>query len=145
MIPDWKTKVRTWFFCFASAHHFIKHKRTFIEMDRILKPGGKLLYLHEPVCRRFFYPLSYRRANARRPEVPEDILIYKRIKKISQNQGFNCEMTFSPISRNRSTFGTLYYWFLGKIPFIQHLLPCSADFLFTKSHSEWRLHMCRTG
>lgn len=123
-------------FCFASAHHFIKHNRTFKELNRVLKPGGTILYFHEPVCRRFFYPLSYKRANALRPEVPEDVLIYKRIKRISKENGFSCEVNFAPISRNRGTFGTLYYWFLGKASFLQHIFPCSADFVFTKMTSE---------
>ncbi|MEQ9062893.1 MAG: class I SAM-dependent methyltransferase [Vicingaceae bacterium] len=119
-------------FCFASAHHFIKHRSTFSEMHRIMKPGAALLYLHEPVCRNAFYTLSYRRANKKRPQVPEDVLRYRHLLKLGREAGFVSGMLFAPTIKNRSPFGTMYYWVLAKLPFLQGLLPCTADFIFIK-------------
>ena len=72
-------------FVFSAAHHFICHKKTLQEFRRILKPGGKAFYWHEPSTPRILYQLAVERVNRKRPEVPEDVLIPSELKKISLN------------------------------------------------------------
>ena len=64
-------------FCFAAAHHFRAHHRTLAEIRRILRPGGVALYLFEPVCPRVLYQLAYRRINRGRPEIEEDVRVWR--------------------------------------------------------------------
>lgn len=119
-------------FCFEAAHHFGRHKKTLTEIKRILKPGGSCLYLNEPGCQRFIYPLAYQRVNAKRPEVPEDVLVYKNIVSIAESLGMKAEVIFSPQLIERGPQETIYYYILNKIPVLQRLLPCTIDLKFTK-------------
>lgn len=119
-------------FCFAAAHHFVKHKRSFQEINRILKPGGHCLYLYEPSCLPYLYRWQYKRVNRIRTEVPEDVLIYNRILKIARNCGFKARIDFFPIARSSSFLVTNYYFLLRSIPLLARLLPCNANFVFQK-------------
>jgi ubiquinone/menaquinone biosynthesis C-methylase UbiE len=119
-------------FCFESAHHFICHRQTLQELHRILKAGGVCLYLHEPACLPCLYRLAYARVNRKRPEVPEDVLIYPKIKAIAYQFGFMPTLRFDPTTLNRGSVETLYYLMLQKIPLIRYYLPCSVDFIFKK-------------
>ena len=50
-------------FAFAAAHHFGAHRKTLTEVKRVLRPGGRCLYLNEPVCPRPFYRTAVWRVN----------------------------------------------------------------------------------
>lgn len=119
-------------FCFASAHHFGAHRRTLREVSRVLRPGGKCLYLYEPSCPRYLYRLAYRRANRIRPTVPEDVLIYRKIQSLAAEVGLGCRVDFYPSVLNRNPGPLLYYSALARLPFLQRLLPCTANLQFTK-------------
>lgn len=119
-------------FCFQAAHHFIRHRRTLHEIHRILTPRGICLYLFEPVCRQYLYRIAHARANAKRPEVPEDVLIYERLLTLGRECNFESEMQFNPILVNRGPLQTLYFSFLQKFPALQMLLPSTGDFVFRK-------------
>lgn len=119
-------------FSFASAHHFGKHAKTFSEVNRVLKPGGKLLYLYEPGCRRYIYPLAHWRVNRKRPEVPEDVLVYRHLLKLCRDIGLEGVVNFDPSVESRGAAETLYFTALRLFPFLQDFLPCTIDMVVSK-------------
>jgi ubiquinone/menaquinone biosynthesis C-methylase UbiE len=120
-------------FCFESAHHFGKHRKTLEEIKRILKPNGYALYLDEPGCRSYIYSLAHKRVNSKRDGVAEDVLVYKNIASIAESIGLQGEVVFSPSLIGRGPKETLYYYVLNLIPMLQNFLPCAVDFKFKKS------------
>jgi ubiquinone/menaquinone biosynthesis C-methylase UbiE len=119
-------------FCFASAHHFLAHKRTLNEISRVLKPGAKAIYFYEPATPKLFYKSVYKRVNKNRPSVPEDVLITKQIKQLAELAGLQFEVDYHPSLIKRAPVEMIYFYILSKITFIQKLLPCTANFIFTK-------------
>lgn len=120
-------------YAFQSAHHFTEQHQTLAEVKRILKPGGHLLYLHEPSCRQFIYPLAYRRVNKKRPYVPEDVLVYTNVIQLAREVGFaKTELHFDPTLLNRGPIETVYFYGVQKIPGLRRFLPCTADYIFQK-------------
>ncbi len=119
-------------FAYAAAHHFGAHRRTLAEMQRLLRPGGVALYLHEPACPPWIYTRAYQRVNRNRPEVPEDVLIYPKIVDLAKKQGLTAEVHFAPVTLNRRPGPFLYYSVLSKLRFLQCWLPCTAHFRFMK-------------
>jgi SAM-dependent methyltransferase len=124
-------------FCFQAAHHFGRHRSTFRELNRILSPHGKALFLDEPVCGPTIYPLAHRRANKRLQDdgVPEDLLIYDRIMRLAEETGFQPLITFDPHVINRSAGATIYYKLLRALPFLYGRMPTTADLTFQKVRS----------
>lgn len=118
-------------FAFASAHHFRSHRRTLHEIARVLAPGGTALYLHEPACRASMYRLAHWRVNAKRPDVPEDVLRYPEIVALAADAGLRVATEFAPTTTYRRAAETAYYAVLQRIPPLQHVLPCTIDFAFT--------------
>lgn len=119
-------------FCFAAAHHFLAHRRTLAEISRVLKPGGRAFYFLEPVSPKYLYSLAYQRVNRKRPEVPEDVLIASKLSQIAEDVGLECLVDFYPTFKARAAIPTAYYLIISRIGFLQTLLPCTANFIFTK-------------
>lgn len=120
-------------FTFAAAHHFATHRQTLREIKRILRPGGSCLYFYEPVCPAYIYKLALWRVNRKRPEVPEDVLITKRILALAREEGLEARVDYYPQLKNRGPLETLYFWVLSKWPFLSKILPSTANFVFVKS------------
>ena len=119
-------------YCFAAAHHFVEQKKTLKEIKRVLKPNGVCLYLYEPTCRKFIYPLAFKRVNSKRPEVPEDLLIVKEILRFGRELGLKSSYDYFYSTESRGPIATVYYLILSKFKFLAHVLPCTANFIFIK-------------
>ncbi len=121
-------------FVFAAAHHFGRHRSTLRELARILRPGGVALYLHEPACPKFWYPLAYRRVNngVLGYGVPEDLLLTGKLGRLATEAGLQMSIHKDVTTTNRGAVQGIYYLLLGKIPLLQRLMPCSVDLVFMK-------------
>jgi SAM-dependent methyltransferase len=119
-------------FCFAAAHHFVAHRRTLSEIRRVLKPDGRAFYFYEPATPRFLYSLAKWRVNRKRPEVPEDVLISSKLSALSREAGLDLVVDYYPSLLTRGAIESLYYYGLNKIPALQTVLPCTANFIFRK-------------
>jgi len=119
-------------YCFAAAHHFRAHRRTLKELHRILRPGGTALYLYEPTCPQLLHGIAYRRVNRIRPEVEEDVLVWKKLVGIAHEAGLEARVDFHPSTLRRRPVAAVYYAVLSVLPLLSRLLPCSANFVFTK-------------
>ncbi len=119
-------------FAYAAAHHFVKQRRSLVEISRLLRPGGAALYLHEPACRQYVHRLAVARIKLKRPEVPEDVLVYPHLRTLAAEAGLNVKTHFAPTLTNRGPVETIYYYILRKAAFLQDLLPCTVDIVFRK-------------
>lgn len=119
-------------FCFAAAHHFLAHRRTLKELYRVLKPGGKVFYFYEPATSKALYSFAYWRVNRKRPEVPEDVLITSKLRALATRTGLDLQVDYYPSLKRRGPLETLYFYMLGRLPFLQKWVPCTANFIFTK-------------
>lgn len=120
-------------FCFEAAHHFWKHRSTLKEVHRLLKPGGRAFYLHEPGCPQHAYRPAYRRVNNKRDDgVMEDVLVYENLVSLGCEVGLQVESRFDPSLTNRGPKETLYYFALNKVPALRRLLPCTVDIVIHK-------------
>jgi SAM-dependent methyltransferase len=119
-------------YAFQAAHHFVLHEETLREITRILKPGGTALYLFEPTVTGPLYRFAHWRVNHKRPEVPEDLLQPALMRSLAEKQGLRLRVDNHPETANRGATETVYYFVLAKLPFLQGLLPCTANFVFEK-------------
>jgi SAM-dependent methyltransferase len=119
-------------FAFASAHHFGRHRRTLLEIARVLRPGATAVYLHEPACRAWIHRIAHRRVNRKRPAVPEDVIMYRRLADLATGAGLRTEFVFEPSLLGRGAKETVYYLALRAMPFLSRVLPTSVDAVFTK-------------
>lgn len=118
--------------CYEAAHHFVAHRRTLVEIYRALAPGGTALYLREPSCRPYIHGIAHRRVNRKRPDVPEDVLVYSKIRDLAVQAGFEVELQVDPSPANRAPVETMYYFALQRISLLRNLLPCGIDYVFHK-------------
>jgi len=119
-------------FTFSAAHHFVLHKETFVEANRVLKKGGKLIYMYEPVTPSFWYPLAKWRVNRKRPDIPEDLLIPRHLLKYASELVMSMQTINFPNTQNRGAFEKLYYAILTCVPVLNRLVPSTAILIFTK-------------
>jgi SAM-dependent methyltransferase len=119
-------------FCFAAAHHFVTHRATLREINRVLRPDGRALWFYEPTCSAYLYRAALWRVTRKRPAVPEDVLIHKRIRALAEEVGLRCDIRFYPNIAHRGPVETVYYALLRSLPALQPLLPCTAIFEFVK-------------
>ena len=121
-------------FCYAAAHHFVLIEETLIELKRLLKKEGHIIFIYEPTCSRLLYPLFYRYVNKMPHSTPEDVLVPSRIKKMCGSMGLRYENHYDPtviIDRNKRT--TQYFNLLDSIPILQRVLPSSSDLIFQQN------------
>lgn len=123
-------------YCFAAAHHFRAHRRTLKELHRVLRKGGRALYLYEPTCPRILHGIAYRRVNRIRPEVEEDVLVWRHLMRIAKEVGLHARVDFHPSTSRRRPAPAIYYAGLSMLPFLSGLLPCTANFIFTKPSAQ---------
>jgi SAM-dependent methyltransferase len=119
-------------FAFASAHHFLAQNRTLKEIARILKPGSSAIYLYDTGCSKFFYPMMFKLVNKLRSEVPEDVLILSKIKMLALRNNLSVYIDYYPSLIKRSNIQRRYFKLLNFLPFMQKVLPCSVNIVFTK-------------
>lgn len=119
-------------YCFAAAHHFVEHGKTLLEIARVLKPGGQALFLHEPACSRLLYPLAFKRVNAVRPAVPEDLLIVADVRRLAAAAGLETTALRNEPLLGAWAFGTLNYKLQRWLPPLAKVLPTSISFVFRK-------------
>lgn len=82
-------------FCYASAHHFVDHEKTFTELRRILKPAGVCIYFNEPTVSRFLYPVQVWRMNRTRPSVHEDAIVPSRFAALAEHCGLSARFDYA--------------------------------------------------
>ena len=116
-------------FCFAAAHHFTNFDETFAGLKKILSPGGRIIFLHEPFSNLFFYKLALRRVNKLRPVVQEDLLQPHILKRAIKKNGLNYEIVRIPSTINRQGVASIYYLIFRKVYFLNFLFPTSVDVL----------------
>lgn len=119
-------------FAFAAAHHFVLHKETFAEAKRLLKKGGKLIYMYEPVTPNFWYPLAKWRVNRKRPDIPEDLLLPRHLSKYASELDMSMQTIYFPNTQNRGALEKLYYAMLTRIPVLNRLIPSTAILVVTR-------------
>lgn len=119
-------------FCFSAAHHFLADRTTLTEIKRVLKPKGLCFYFYEPSAPEFFYPIALWRVNKKRPEVPEDVLIIKRLKKIAMDLNLGIEVNFYPSTLKRGTIEIIYYSLLKICPWLQRFFLITVNIIFNK-------------
>jgi SAM-dependent methyltransferase len=119
-------------FCFAAAHHFSAYRRTLQDVHRVLKPGGHCFYFYEPSCPALWYNIALKRVNRKRPEVPEDVLVYRKIRRLAEETGLKCDIYFDASLYKRAPVETIYYAILRAMPVLQRWMPCTATYHFIK-------------
>ena len=78
------------------------------------------------------YKAAFAATNKRHPNVPEDVLVRSRLAKLAKEHNLSIRFKLSPTLTNRVGLATVYFFLLGKLPFLAKLLPCSVDILVEK-------------
>ncbi|SOB80592.1 Methyltransferase domain-containing protein [Sphingomonas guangdongensis] len=119
-------------YAFQAAHHFGDHARTLTEVSRILRPGGVLLYLGEPVCSRLTYPVALKRVNRIRPEVHEDLLILDDMEKLASANDMQLDRFARADIIHPTPKKAFYYAALDAAPILRRVLPSAMSLRFRK-------------
>jgi SAM-dependent methyltransferase len=119
-------------FAFAAAHHFGAQRDVLVEMKRVLRPGGRGLYLYEPASSRALYSIAFKRVNRKRPQVPEDVLVPADLRAAASEAGLRFSGQSFPSLADRRPFEFLYYLALSLLSPLQMVLPCTGNFVFEK-------------
>jgi hypothetical protein len=94
------------------------------------------LYLHEPSAPIWIYSRAVARVNRKRAsydhDVVEDVLVPSELLRIASELGLAGSVAYTPTLANRRPVEFLYYLALGKLKPLQHVLPCTADFVFSR-------------
>jgi SAM-dependent methyltransferase len=114
-------------FAFSAAHHFTDHATTLGEIKRILRPGGTAVYFYEPVCSSLLYPLALKRVNNKRPEVHEDLIVPANFIAQAEAAGLRASFDYYPSTTKRGFVEMNYYKVLGWLPWLQRVLPATAN------------------
>jgi len=119
-------------FCYAAAHHFVEYKKTLKQLKKLLRKGGKIIFLYEPTSSRLFYPLYYKYVNTAAHSTPEDVLIPSQFRAIAAEVDLTLEVHYDPHQTiQRSSVISTYFKILKTFKFLQPVLPASADLVFT--------------
>jgi SAM-dependent methyltransferase len=119
-------------YAFAAAHHFAMHRKTLSDILRVLKSGGSCVYLNEPVCPKILHRICFWRVNRKRPEVPEDVIVTRKLVGIAKELGLKVRVDYFPTMKNRGSIESLYFFVLGRFRLLNFFLPSTANFVFTK-------------
>lgn len=117
-------------FAFAAAHHFADLAGVVFEVNRLLRSGGRCLFLYEPTTPGWLYPLAAWRARRKRDN--EDVLVSRDMRMWAERFGMNCTIRKTPFIYNRTPLSTIYYALLRAIPALQYVLPCTATIELVK-------------
>jgi hypothetical protein len=80
-----------------------------------------------------FYRLAVDRVNRKRPDVPEDVLVPKRLISAAQKAGLSASLHYWPSTLKRGRSATVYYVLLSIVKPLCRFFPCTANFHFRKS------------
>ena len=119
-------------FCFAAAHHFVDYAAALREAHRVLRSGGRCLWLYEPTTPRLWHGIAESRVNRKRVDVPEHVIVLTRLLATARNVGFAATAVFAPEGFRRGRLTSLYYNVLSVLPVLTRLFPCTAHFSFVK-------------
>lgn len=117
---------------FAAAHQFVEQAAALSEIGRVLRPGGRALYLFEPCSPAALRRLARRRKQGPDATAPTDVLVPSRILAAARAAGLRAEHRRCPTLRGRGPLETVYYGALRALPPLQRLLPCTGSFRFHK-------------
>lgn len=123
-------------FCYAAAHHFVEVEETLKEIKRVLQAKGTCIFFYEPTCSKLFYKMHLKYVNSLNPGTPEDILIPKEMKAISERVGLEYLQVYDVQSQHiRSLFIGFYFKLISTFSFLQNWLPSSSDFIFINNET----------
>jgi hypothetical protein len=58
--------------------------------------------------------------------------VYGKMESLAAEVGLRCQVDFYPSVLNRKPAPLLYYSLLSRAAFLQRMLPCTANYVFTK-------------
>ncbi|MGL4514107.1 MAG: class I SAM-dependent methyltransferase [Lacipirellulaceae bacterium] len=125
-------------FTFAAFHHFGEsgdYSRCLSEIVRLLKPGGRAVFLYEPSAPRYLYKRAYRRVNRRRESdgVAEDVLVVGDLRTMVERLGATLEVCPYPQPRWREGVSqTLYYAVVSRLPQAYRFLVSTVTLVIRK-------------
>jgi len=119
-------------FAFASLHHFGRdrdYSAILGEVARLLRPGGRAVFLYENAAPGWVLPLvRWRARREMKGRVEEDVLNIPHLRSACGKLGCRAEVEYWPHPRFRVTApATLYMACLSRLRFLAPLLPCTVN------------------